>query len=118
MFEHLPPQTDWTQDLEELLLSGGPTSGSHLRSPTLSAPAPDLAPAYDYPISAPACDQLMVEVDEDFDIDELLLRLTGHEVPSAFPLSDARNDPLSGLNTQLSPSMSLTIQPPPTVASD
>jgi hypothetical protein len=71
MFEHLPPQTDWNQDLEELLLGSGPNSVSHLRSPTLSAP--DLAPSYDHPISAPSCDQSMVEIDEDFDLDELLL---------------------------------------------
>ena len=113
-----PSQTDWDQDLEELLLSGGPTSVSHLRSPTLSAPTLDVAPVYDHPTSAPSCDQSIVEIYEDFDLDELLLRLTGHEFPSAFPLSGARNDPLSGLNPQVSPSMYSTIQSLPTVAFD
>ena len=94
LFEHLPTQTDWTPDLDELLLSDGPTSASRLRSPTLSAP--DLAPSYDHAISAPSCDQPVVE------IDDLPLRLIGHEVPSAFPTSDTRNDRLSGLNRQLS----------------
>ena len=116
MFEHPPPQTDWTQDIEELLLSGNSTSVSRLRSPTLSTP--DLAPSYGHAIPVPSCDQPIVELDEDFDLDELLLRLTGHEVPSAFPRSDARNGSRSGLSPQLSPSTSSTIQPPPTVASD
>jgi len=49
----------------------------------------------------------MVEVDEDVDIDELLLSLTGHESP------DVRNDSSSGLNLQLPLSMSLEMQPPP-----
>ena len=69
-----------TQDLEELLLSDGPTSVSHLRSLTLSAP--ELAPSYDYQISASSYDRPMVEIDEDFDFGESLLRLTGYGVPS------------------------------------
>ena len=109
MYEHLPPQTDWTQDFEELLLSGGPTSVSRLR-PTLSAR--DLTSSYDHAILAPSGDQPIVEIDEDFDRDELLLRPTGHEIPSDFPISDARSDPLSRLNRQVSPSTPLTIQPP------
>ena len=85
MFEHHLPQTDWTQDPEELLLSGGPTSVFHLRSLTLSDA--ELAPSYDYQISASPCDQPMVKIDEDFDFGESLLRLTGHEVPPVFSLS-------------------------------
>ena len=114
LFEQLPPQTDWTQDLEDLLLDSD--SVSHSRSPTLSAPDP--APSYDQTIPAPSCDQPMAEVDEDFDLDELLLSLTGHEVPSAFPLSDSRNGLRSGLNPQLPPSIPLTMQQSPAVASD
>lgn len=51
-----------TQDLEELLLSDGPTSVSHLRSLTFSDA--ELAPSYDYQISASPCDQPMVKIDE------------------------------------------------------
>ena len=51
-----------TQDLEELLLSDSPTSVSHLRSLTFSDA--ELAPSYDYQISASPCDQPMVKIDE------------------------------------------------------
>ena len=56
----------------------------------------------------------MVELDENSDLGELLLRLTGQEASAVFPLSDTRNNPLSGLRPLLFPSMSLTIQPLPT----
>ena len=90
IFEPLPPpQTDWTQDIEQLLL--GPRGSRFvsvsppLRSPALSAP--DAAPPYDRSVPAPpfSCDEPMEEIDinEDFDLDELLLRLTGHEPASA-----------------------------------
>jgi hypothetical protein len=74
MFEQPPPQTDWTQDLDQLLLGGRSTSvsPSPLPSPSLSAPV--LPPSYDHP----SCHQSIGGVDEDFDLDELLLRLTGH----------------------------------------
>ena len=98
MFEQLPLYTDCTQDVKELLLSGGSTSVSHLRSPTLSAP--DQAPSHDHPISAP-CDSSGGDR-RGLDLDGLLLCLTGHEIPPAFPLSDALSNSLSGLNPRLS----------------
>src|SRR5882757_9401190 len=80
-----------TFHLRPTVLKTSKNSYSAVQPPTL--PAPD-----HHPISARSCDQPMVEIDEDFDLDELLLRLTGHEVPSAFPLADAYNDATSGLN--------------------
>ena len=60
----------------------------------------------------PSCNQPIEEIDEDFDLDYSLLRPTGHEIPSNFPISVPRSDPLSDLNHQVSPSTSLAIQPP------
>ena len=94
VFERSSSQTDWTQDIEELLLDGGSDSVPALRSPTLSS------------------------LDPDHDLDELLLRLTGHEASSAIPLSSARNAPAADLSPQLPPIHYVPMRPSPTVVSD
>jgi hypothetical protein len=114
IFEQLPPQTDWTQDLEDLLPQ---SSVSPFRSPTHSAPDP--SPSYDHPhpIPAPYCDQPMAEIDDDFDLDELLLSLTGHQVAvavaSGLPLSDPWANPQLPPSTPTPIPLSMQPSPPP-----
>ena len=109
VFDPPSSQTDWTQDIEELLLDGGSDSISAIRSPTLSPLDP---------VPAPSCDRPMVDMDDDFDLDELLLRLTGHEASSAMPLSNARSDSAADLSPQLPPIHYVPMRPSPTVVSD
>ena len=78
VFEPLSSQTDWTQDTEELLLGCSSDPVSTLRFPALSSPS-----SFMQPTNSSTCDQPMVDTDEDLGLNGLLLRLTGHGVPSA-----------------------------------